>query len=671
MESMGRLFSKLLIALCFVIFVSQVNVVAIASAQTFSPQGFESERDAMLRALSRPVMDCIQRYGTGAQGANADSPMFHGCWDWHSAVHAAWALYSIYRHTGDPQFLQAVEAQVKPELMNAELNYMMTRLVNNSSEISYGNSWFLALAREREMTTGQTDMRPLAEWAANRIRTVISGLTLTTARTRTLNNNYNNLSWALIHLDLWAKFTNNADLLQFTRNAATMYLFDPVLDGTTSQACPITNDTGAASNFFSPCILRLAAVAKIFGAEQADWIRQRLVDSVYVEPIIVAANDISHVNGDNWSRTFGLWWIYQVTNQPTVRANALRILVEHFAQPTHWDISAAYDVSHWVAQYAVRMIDASYEANLPDTTAHLPLQLALGDAWALGSSAPLPASTGYVSVLGQKLKDKYGSDVRLVDIGKVTGTTTIANLAALRLPYSLDLLDAYQDETNPSIRDPLLITLHTGFDVKFVTPTTVTQCGTTPPDQCTALQNFLATQATNAAAAAANDWASVRGNLQSILSQLRIMAPHARIVIGTYDNPYRSCNLPATAKAQTQTLVDQYLEGGGSFAVGLNDVIRQTAAANDVAVAEVYGSLADADWTIDCFNPNASGHAKIAQAFDYAMACNDLVAGRTAIGARRGNPRYDPRADIDGNGVIDIMDVSAMSRHLPAGTVCH
>src|SRR5262245_17859273 len=105
--------------------------------------------------------------------------------------------------------------------MNAELNYMMTRLVNNSSEISYGNSWFLALARERERATGQADMRPLAEWAANRIRTVNQGLTLTTTRTRTLNNNYNNLSWALIHLDLWAKYTNNADLLQFTRNAAT------------------------------------------------------------------------------------------------------------------------------------------------------------------------------------------------------------------------------------------------------------------------------------------------------------------------------------------------------------------------------------------------------------------------------------------------------------------
>jgi hypothetical protein len=59
--------------------------------------------------------------------------------------------------------------------MSAELAYMQTRLVNNSSEILYGNSWFIALAIEREEATGQTDMRPLAEWAANRIRTFITG----------------------------------------------------------------------------------------------------------------------------------------------------------------------------------------------------------------------------------------------------------------------------------------------------------------------------------------------------------------------------------------------------------------------------------------------------------------------------------------------------------------
>jgi hypothetical protein len=174
---------------------------------------------------------------------------------------------------------------------------------------------------------------------------------------------------------------------------AQEYLFDPVLDGDTAQDVPSPR-TRRASNFFSPCILRLAAVAKIYGAEQADWLRARIPDSIFVEPILVNPGDISHVNGDNWSRAFGLWWIYQVTNQETVRANSLRILVDHFAQPTHWDITAAYDVSHWVAQYAVRLIDSSYEPNVPVTTPKLPLQLALGNSWALGGTGPLVNPNG-------------------------------------------------------------------------------------------------------------------------------------------------------------------------------------------------------------------------------------------------------------------------------------
>src|SRR5215467_12590367 len=177
--------SYLACAAAFVLAI-QCGAIPFASAQNYnySPANFEAERLDMLRGLSRPIEDCLPRYGTGAQGANADSPMFHGCWDWHSAVHAAYSLYSIYRHTGDPSYRTFVETQVRPELFNAELNYMMTRLFNNSSEQLYGNSWFIALARERELATGQSDMRPLAEFAAQRIRTIISGLTPTTARTR-------------------------------------------------------------------------------------------------------------------------------------------------------------------------------------------------------------------------------------------------------------------------------------------------------------------------------------------------------------------------------------------------------------------------------------------------------------------------------------------------------
>jgi hypothetical protein len=53
-----------------------------------------------------------------------------------------------------------------------------------------------------------------------------------------------------------------------------------------------------------------------------------------------------------------------------------------------------------------------------------------------------------------------------------------------------------------------------------------------------------------------------------------------------------------------------------------------------------------------------------------AVGCGDLASARSAIGMRVGSPRYNARADMDNNGTIDIRDIAAMARLVPAGTVC-
>src|SRR5436190_21457471 len=121
-----------LLAAAFGIAAAAACGVAQAQNYAYSPANFEAERLDMLRGMARPIMECLPRYGTGAQGANSDSPMFTGCWDWHSAVHAAYSLYSIYRHTGDVSYRTFAAQQVRPELFAAELTYMQTRLFNNS-----------------------------------------------------------------------------------------------------------------------------------------------------------------------------------------------------------------------------------------------------------------------------------------------------------------------------------------------------------------------------------------------------------------------------------------------------------------------------------------------------------------------------------------------------------
>jgi beta-glucosidase len=55
---------------------------------------------------------------------------------------------------------------------------------------------------------------------------------------------------------------------------------------------------------------------------------------------------------------------------------------------------------------------------------------------------------------------------------------------------------------------------------------------------------------------------------------------------------------------------------------------------------------------------------------DSIINCADLTAATLAIGTHSGQPGFIPTADIDHNGVIDVRDVAAIAKMLPAGTHC-
>ncbi len=64
--------------------------------------------------------------------------------------------------------------------------------------------------------------------------------------------------------------------------------------------------------------------------------------------------------------------------------------------------------------------------------------------------------------------------------------------------------------------------------------------------------------------------------------------------------------------------------------------------------------------------PFASGDVNL----DGSLTCADLVAVRSSVGRRYGSAGFNPRADVNGDGVVDVKDVAAVAQKLPAGTVC-
>jgi GH35 family endo-1,4-beta-xylanase len=55
---------------------------------------------------------------------------------------------------------------------------------------------------------------------------------------------------------------------------------------------------------------------------------------------------------------------------------------------------------------------------------------------------------------------------------------------------------------------------------------------------------------------------------------------------------------------------------------------------------------------------------------DLAVTCADLSAATASVGKRTGQAGFSVAADIDQNGLVDIRDISGISRQLPAGTRC-
>lgn len=72
-----------------------------------------TQRAEIASTLARPIARCVQRRDT-------DHPVFHGCVDWHSSVHATWSLVAFTRATGDPRYRPLIHDLLDPELLRKE-----------------------------------------------------------------------------------------------------------------------------------------------------------------------------------------------------------------------------------------------------------------------------------------------------------------------------------------------------------------------------------------------------------------------------------------------------------------------------------------------------------------------------------------------------------------------
>jgi lysophospholipase L1-like esterase len=249
-------------------------------------------------------------------------------------------------------------------------------------------------------------------------------------------------------------------------------------------------------------------------------------------------------------------------------------------------------------------------ATASPASAAKPVQLALGDSWAAGVGS---TDGGYVPRLHQALQGQFdcspsgnpkpGQGCKKLELVKLgVGGATTPTLIANQLPAATQLLQTRNSNQNP--RDNVeVVTVHIGGN--DVTNPIIGAC--------------LGGLTANCVQVIASEFGAYRSDLNTALSALRGAAgPDTRIVIGTYDNPFATCNLGQQFPGSVQ-LANIVLEGSLPPFVpqGLHDVMRDVADDHGVEVAEIFGDLGPQDWVggTDCLHPDDSGYDKVTAAF--------------------------------------------------------
>ncbi len=279
--------------------------------------------------------------------------MFHGCFDWHSCVHAVWALHAIAERTGEEIFLDAATQQARTELVDAELAYLRDNPRIVDEENPYGFAWLLQLAARRE-AGGDAGLRPLADYSERMIVDWLSALDDASARRFALYDRHSNLSFALIHLGLWAGFSGNAALLETARAAARRFLATPEADAD----FPLDRDARGVDEFMPTSILRLAAIRQLLGDEGTAFVRARVPAGYDVPPITEPVSN--HAGGVNAFRAWFLWDLFEATGDEAIRESYANLVLTQFSMPDLWMRGPITGTRHWVAQIVVRAIERSY-----------------------------------------------------------------------------------------------------------------------------------------------------------------------------------------------------------------------------------------------------------------------------------------------------------------------
>jgi len=288
-------------------------------------------RGEIAKELAEAISRGVARRDTGYAA-------FHGCLDWHSAVHGVWALVAYSRMTGDRRYDAFVTELLRPDRIAAEQALLRAR---PGFEMPYGRAWFLRLACEHELRFGNGLLRPMAE-------DVLASLVAYYGerRPQPRRGSYHSDSWALINMHDYAAWSGDRAAVETIRGWVGTHFVDA------EGGCGYAPEAG---HFMAVATNWAWLVSKVLAPERFD----RWADAFFARPGLprpVTQPGNWHHHGLNFSRAWGLWGLHAASGSPSAKRAYLEAYVAHFREA--YDEAALWrgsyeGVGHWVPQFGM------------------------------------------------------------------------------------------------------------------------------------------------------------------------------------------------------------------------------------------------------------------------------------------------------------------------------
>ena len=327
-------------------------------------------------AFARIALDCINKQypnkishvlNSAADVAEPAklTPVFYGCYDWHSAVHGHWLLTRLWGQElvpeMDEEIAAALAANFTPEKIAGELAYF-NGTDRKAFERPYGIAWFLQLTSElREISEGQggkaeqaklwlTRLQPLEALIVGNIKDWLPKLAYPI---RLGTHNQSAFAFGLF-LD-WAARSGDGEMAALVRDKALDFHRG-------DRDCPMAYEP-SGEDFLSSCLMVADLMRRVMDqSEYAEWLSGFLpalptdgTDDWLEVGIVIDPTDgkLVHLDGLNLSRAWALEGMASaLADDDPRKASLLASANLHGSVGEESVRTPHYSGGHWLASFA-------------------------------------------------------------------------------------------------------------------------------------------------------------------------------------------------------------------------------------------------------------------------------------------------------------------------------